>query len=223
VISIGDTLVIEPIHGETKVEQYKSRILGVEEKSISIEYPIHLETNKLVFLMNGAQLRINFVTNEGNAYLFHSEVIGRKKENNVPLLILSLPPDDQMIKIQRRQFVRIETSVDMAIHPFEKENNLEPFTTVSLDFSAGGAAVIVPKHIKLQQNSKIKVSVVLPLQNGEYNYLHLSAKIKKIFEYNEQNNKMAIEFLDVDPVDRQSMLRFSFDRQLSLKKKGLEI
>jgi c-di-GMP-binding flagellar brake protein YcgR len=223
VISIGDTLVIEPIHGETKGEQYKSRILGVEEKSISIEYPIHLETNKLVFLMNGAQLRINFVTNEGIAYLFHSEVIGRKKENNVPLLILSLPSDDQMIKIQRRQFVRIETSVDMAIHPFKKENTVEPFTTVSLDFSAGGAAVIVPKHINLQQNSKIKVSVVLPLQNGEYNYLHLSAEIKKIFEYNEQNYKMAIEFLDVDPVDRQSMLRFSFDRQLSLKKKGLEI
>nr|WP_268927228.1 PilZ domain-containing protein [Niallia circulans] len=128
-----------------------------------------------------------------------------------------------MIKIQRRQFVRIETSVDMAIHPFKKENTVEPFTTVSLDFSAGGAAVIVPKHINLQQNSKIKVSVVLPLQNGEYNYLHLSAEIKKIFEYNEQNYKMAIEFLDVDPVDRQSMLRFSFDRQLSLKKKGLEI
>lgn len=79
VISIGDTFIIEPIHGKEKVEQYKSRVLGVEEKSINIEYPIHMETNKLLFLMNGAQLRVNFVTSEGVAYLFHSEVIGRKR------------------------------------------------------------------------------------------------------------------------------------------------
>ncbi|MCM3361809.1 flagellar brake protein [Niallia sp. Sow4_A1] len=222
-ISIGDTLIIEPIHGEKKVDQYKSRVLGMEEKSLYIEYPIHLETNKLIFLMNGAQLRVNFVTNEGIAYLFHSEVIGRKKDNNVPVLILSLPSIDQMIKIQRRQFVRIETSIDMAIHPMEVENSFQPFTTVSLDFSAGGAAVIVPKKIYLEENSKIKVSLVLPLQNGEYNYLHLDAEIKKIIDYNENSNKMSIEFLDIEPVDRQSMLRFSFDRQLSLKKKGLEI
>ncbi|SLL36902.1 Predicted glycosyltransferase [Mycobacteroides abscessus subsp. abscessus] len=223
VISIGDTFIIEPIHGKEKVEQYKSRVLGVEEKSINIEYPIHMETNKLLFLMNGAQLRVNFVTSEGVAYLFHSEVIGRKKDNNVPVLILSLPEKDQMIKIQRRQFVRIETSIDMAIHPLEIENPFKPFTTVSLDFSAGGAAVIVPKDIKLQEKNKIKVSLVLPLQNGEYNYLHLDAEIKNIINYNENSDKMSIEFLKVDPVDRQSMLRFSFDRQLSLKKKGLEI
>ncbi|WP_312098588.1 flagellar brake domain-containing protein [Niallia sp.] len=222
-ISIGNTFIIEPIHGGEKIEQYKSRVLGIGEKSINIEYPIHLKTNKLLFLMNGAQLRVNFVTSEGIAYLFHSEVLGRKKDNNVPLLILSLPEQDQMIKVQRRQFVRIETSIDIAIHPLEVENNFLPFTTVSLDFSAGGSAVIVPKHVNLQENSKIKVSLVLPLQNGEYNYLHLFAEIKKIFDYNEHSYKMTIEFLEVDPVDRQSMLRFSFDRQLSLKKKGLEI
>ncbi|MEM5592477.1 PilZ domain-containing protein [Niallia circulans] len=99
-----------------------------------------------------------------------------------------------MIKIQRRQFVRIETSVDMAIHPFKKENTVEPFTTVSLDFSAGGAAVIVPKHINLQQNSKIKVSVVLPLQNGEYNYLHLSAEIKKSSNTTNRTIKWLLNF-----------------------------
>lgn len=222
-IFIGDTLIIEPIHGESNGEQYKSRVLGKAEKSIYIEYPIHLVTNKLLFLMNGAQMRVNFVTSEGIAYLFHSEVIGRKKDNNVPMLILSLPAENQMVKIQRRQFVRIETSVDIAIHPYEKDGQFEPFTTVSLDFSAGGAAVIVPKHISLQENSKLKVSLVLPLQNGEYNYLHLLAESKKIFDYNEHSNKMTIEFLEVDPADRQSMLRFSFDRQLSLKKKGIEI
>ena len=40
------------------------------------------------------------------------------------------------MKIQRSQFVRIETAVDVAIHPMNRE--FEPFTAMTEDISAGG-------------------------------------------------------------------------------------
>ncbi|KAB7672917.1 flagellar brake protein [Bacillus sp. B1-b2] len=219
-ITIGDTLILE-LFNEENIEQYKSRILETENNEMYIEYPIHLKTNKLIFLMNGTQVKINFVTNDGVAYMFHSEVLGRKKENNIPMLILSFPNYEQMIKIQRRRYVRVETSVDIAIHAYNEE--FKPFTTVCLDFSAGGAAILVPKTTLLEENTKVKGYVVLPLQNGEYTYLQLDVEIKRILDYNQNSYKVTLEFVEVSPFNRQAMLRFSFDRQLSLRKKGLEI
>jgi len=218
VLSIGDTLILELINAEN-TDQYKSRVLGMEDNEIYIEYPIHLDSNKLIFLMNGTQLKVNFVTVDGIAYLFHSEILGRKKENNVPMLVLSYPSEDQLIKIQRRRFVRIETGVDVAIHPIN--NEFSSFTTVSIDFSAGGAAVLFPKSTNIEESAVVKAYFVLPLQNGEYNYLVLDAEVKRVLDYNENYFKVTLEFIEVTPIDRQTMLRFSFDQQLSLRKKGI--
>ncbi len=218
VINIGDTLILEPANTD-RTEKYKCRLVETGEKELYIDYPIHLETNKTVFLLNGTQLKVNFVTSEGSVYMFQSEIVGRKKEQ-VPMLILHLPSKEQMIKIQRRQFVRVDTNVDTAVHPLH--NDFLPFTTVTTDISAGGAAIIAPKTIIFHEGNSLEVYLVLHLQNGEYYYPRLKGKVIKVYGYNETNNKVSLQFHEMNSTDRQIILRFCYDVQLSLKKKGRE-
>lgn len=198
-------------------ERYKCRLVEYNEKELYIDYPIHLETNKAVFLVNGTQLRGSFVTNEGISYLFDTEIIGRLKQN-IPMLILPFPTKDQLIKIQRRQYVRVAACIDIAIHPIP--NEYMPFTSITIDISAGGAAVLVPKTIDLAEDILAELILVLSLQNGEYYYPKLRGKLIKVLDFDEKNNKLIIQFVDVSPKNRQLLLRYCYDIQLSYKKKG---
>ncbi|MGG4469185.1 flagellar brake domain-containing protein [Paenibacillus alvei] len=219
-INIGDTLILEPAHSENS-EKYKCRLVDRKENGIYIDYPIHAETKKAVFLLNGTQLKVSFVTSQGAVYMFDSEIIGREKQNNIPMLILHFPNSDQFIKIQRREYVRVETNVDVAISSDDTE--VAPFATITTDISAGGAAILVPAGSNLKAETIVYTNFVLPMQNGDYYYLKVKAIVKKIINYNETHNKAPLEFIEVSANDRQLFLRFCFDRQLSFRKKGLEI
>jgi len=220
VINIGDTLILEPAHSENS-EKYKCRLVDRKENEIYIDYPIHAETKKAVFLLNGTQLKVSFVTSQGAVYMFDSEIIGREKQNNIPMLILHFPNSDQFIKIQRREYVRVETNVDVAISSDDTE--VAAFATITTDISAGGAAILVPAGSNLKAETIVYTNFVLPMQNGDYYYLKVKAIVKKIINYNETHNKAPLEFIEVSANDRQLFLRFCFDRQLSFRKKGLEI
>ncbi|WP_408006547.1 PilZ domain-containing protein [Pseudalkalibacillus sp. A8] len=71
----------------------------------------------------------------------------RKKEH-IPLLILSFPGSTNLEKIQRREFVRVETAIDVSIHPTERQ--FQPFACITSDVSAGGCAVIMPERYQLK-------------------------------------------------------------------------
>lgn len=218
-INIGDGLLLEPKYSD-KMERYKCKLVEKIGDNLYIDYPINLETNRTVFLIDGTQLKISFVASDGSVYLFECEVLKRVK-SNIPMIVLSYPGNEQLIRVQRRQFVRVETAVDVAVHPTQSE--FSPFVTVTDDISAGGAAIIVPKQNLLKENMIINNLIVLPFQNGEIHYLKLNSKLIRLVELSESKSIISVQFLEISANDRQLLLRFCFERQLALKKKGLEV
>lgn len=218
-IKIGDVLFLEPRHS-LSAEKYKCKILEKGDNSVYIDYPTNMNTNRTVFLIDGTQLKGTFISGDGSVFLFECEVL-RKVKGNIPMIILSYPGVEHLVKIQRRQFVRIETGVDVAVHPIKGE--FAPFVTVTDDISAGGAAIINDKKRPLSQNMIIESWFVLPMQNGETYYLKLRSKIVRIVAVNEWKSLISLQFIDISPTDRQVLLRFCFDRQLAYKKKGVEV
>lgn len=216
-LSIGDVLTLEPKYSD-KSEKYKCKLVEFSDNNLYIDYPVNVATNRTVFLLDGTQLKVSFVASDGSVYLFETEVKGRTKQN-IPMLILAFPGKDNLIKIQRRQYVRVETPLDIALHPINGE--FSPFTTITEDISAGGASVLVPASSKFQSGMVIRAWCVLPMQNGEYHYLILNCKIIRVIDHNETRNKLSLQFIDLSGVERQHILRFSFERQLALKKKGI--
>jgi c-di-GMP-binding flagellar brake protein YcgR len=136
------------------------------------------------------------------------------------MLILSYPGDEHLVKIQRRQYVRVETTADVAVHPTNSE--FKPFTTVTDDISAGGAAILINDKHGILAGQTLQLWVVLPMQSGEIHYLKVKSKVVRLIPLDDSRMKASLQFVDMSPQDRQLFLRFSFDRQLLMKKKGLE-
>lgn len=217
-LTIGQNLLLEPKHTH-RTDQYKCRLVERAGNTLFIDYPIDVKTNRTTFLVDGTQLKVSFIKGK-SVYLFETEILGRVMKG-IPMVKLIYPGDEYLMKIQRRQFVRIKTAVDVAIHPLEHE--FIPFTAITEDISAGGSLVNLNKPNDLKQGFKVRTVFVLPLQNGEYHYLELMSEIIRIVE-NQKTGKtqFSLRFIDVKPRQRQLLLHFSFDRQIALRKKGFE-
>ncbi|MFJ8235162.1 flagellar brake protein [Ureibacillus sp. NPDC094379] len=213
-IKIGTTLTLESINTE-RFEKFHCKIVELKNQSIFIDYPINTVTKKTAFLLDGAQFRAT-ITNQKGSFAFKTEVLGRVVKN-IPMIILSCPPKEEFIKIQRRQFVRVNTSVDVAV-----EFNNQYFQFVTDDISAGGLALILKTNVVFEENDIVKLTIVLPFKNREIRYVRMESKVIRIFERN--GIKLAsLEFSEPDEVDKQYIVRFCFERQLLNRNKELNI
>lgn len=216
-LKIGQTLILEQKYS-TEKDKYKCMIVEVGNGTFYIDYPIDVQTGKVAFLVDGTQLKASFVDDEKGTYLFDTEVVNKVK-GKIPMIQLSLPPKETFIKIQRRQFVRIDTSVDIAIHSFEGE--FAPFRTVTDDLSAGGAAIHLKKNMQLNGASFINIWLALPLNSGEISYLQQRSKVIRVVELENGTNMLSVQFESPSKHETQIIMRYIFEKQVEMKKRGL--
>lgn len=217
-LNIGDTLYLEIKYSDER-EKFKSRVVDKRGNQVFIDYPTSEKTGRTAFFLDGTELKVSFYAKDNAVYMFDSEIIGRKKEN-IPMIIISYPGNDKLIRIQRREYVRIDATVDIAVHPVN--NDFKPFTTVTVDISAGGAAIILPPNHKFKPQTDLMCYLVLPLSNGEYFYIKAHSKIIRIISGTMgSRDKAPIQFIDLKETQIQQITRFCFERQLSERKRGL--
>lgn len=212
-LKIGTQLILEPNYTD-RSEKFRCRVVEKIDNIIYIDYPINTETNKTAFLIDGAQFRVFYNTETKESYCFNTEVLGRKG-GNIHTIMLACPPIDEFIKIQRREYVRVETPVDIAIE-FEGHN----YQFVAEDISAGGTAIHIKTPVGFKDGDEVQVLAVLPFSNGDIHYVETAATVVRIFERDEVQ-VASIRFTDTDEVDQQHIVRFCFERQVLIRKKEL--
>lgn len=212
-LKIGTMLILEPTYTE-RVEKFRCKVVEQKDGVIYIDYPINTMTKKTVFLIDGAQFRVTFNDESKQSFAFNTEVLGRKK-GNIPMIMLSCPPDDECIKIQRREFVRVETPVDVAV---ECDNCFTQL--VADDISAGGVLLILTKPVNFKEGDTVRLTIVLPYMNNEIRYVQTDALVVTIFE-RDNRTFASLQFTDTDDIDKQYIVRFCFERQLQIRKKEL--
>lgn len=212
-LKLGTTLTLEPIQTD-KAEKFRCKAVEFDGSRLYIDYPVHTETERTVFLIDGTQLKVSFVHNETTVYSFETEVTGRKK-SNIPMVCLHYPGEEELVKVQRRQFVRVETAVDAAV--------ITPsgsYATITTDLSAGGCAVKVHKNHNYAAGMEVEIILVLLMQTGEYHYFNVPGKVVRVWD--KGSYKIAsLEFHELKENQQQHILRFCFEKQLSLRNKGL--
>lgn len=213
-LNVGDTLILELKHSEER-DKFKCRVVDIRGSQIAIDYPVNEKTSRTGFFLEGTQFKASFIAKDSAVYMFDTEVQARKKLN-IPVLILDYPDKDEFVKIQRREFVRVDTAIDVAIHP--PNNEFQPFTTITADISAGGVAIYLPERHRIRQGMKLKAWFVLPLQNGEYHYLKVDCSVIRVIPGEKERDKAPLKFEDIKEAERQLFLRLCFDRQLSMRK-----
>ncbi|MFC9539582.1 flagellar brake protein [Lysinibacillus sp. NPDC056959] len=212
-IKIGTQLELEPTYTES-VEKFRCKVVEQTENIIYIDYPINVATNKTAFLIDGSEFRASFHTDDKQSFAFSTEVVGRRA-GNIPMIMLHCPKEDDFIKIQRREYVRVETPVDIAIQFQDAKYQL-----VTTDISAGGLAVLLKGVINFQAGDDVQLTIVLPYANGDVKYVITDAMVVRIFEKDAQ--KIAtIQLTDTDDDDQQHIVRFCFERQLVNRRKEI--
>ena len=203
------------VRNDDKVEKYRCKVQEVREKEFYVDYPSHYTNGRTTYILNGTQLLISFVTDDGVAYTFESEVLGRVKQS-IPMIQLAFPGYDQVVKVQRRQYVRVESILDVAIHPLSV--GFEPFLTITHDISAGGAAILIPENAALPEKEHVLTTFVLHLNNGEIHYLKLKSKVIRIVEADNKKRRASLQFDPIKENERQIIVKYCFEQQLLLRK-----
>lgn len=215
-LKIGTILTLEADLGEKK-EKYRCRVVEIEEDRFYIDYPVSFSTQRTVFLVDGTELQVSFIEDDDQAvFSFPTEVLGRKM-SNIPMIMLVLPNLDEMVRIQRRQFVRVDSSLDASLTIPAIDKTLHVLTE---DLSAGGCAIIVPPGELLPPQETGHMMVVLPLSGGKTHYVKTKVTIIRQWE-KDKRTICSIQFEDLSEQHQQNIIRFCFERQVAMKKKGL--
>lgn len=212
-IKIGTLLQLETINND-QVEKLRCKVVEQKEDIIYIDYPINTTTKKTAFLLDGTEFRATFQTEDKQSFAFKTHVKGRKS-GNIPMIMLSWPKESEFVKIQRREYVRVETPVDIALQ-FGHTN----YQFIAEDISAGGVAILLDRPVTFKDGDEVVLTIALPFANGEMHYVVTNANIVRIFE-REGLTIASIRLTDTDDVDQQHIVRFCFERQLLNRKKEL--
>ncbi|KAA0966150.1 glycosyltransferase [Sporosarcina sp. ANT_H38] len=208
-LSIGTIIVIDKDFTKDS-EKFKSKVVDIGDGFVMIDYPTHIETGRTAFFMDGTQLNVTFIDNLKMSYAFRTEVSGRLNEG-IPMIKLSYPGDDQLIKVQRREFVRVESAIDIAV---EKDGRFTQY--VAADFSAGGVALNLLNRDAFKVDEILSLTIVLPFMNHEIKYVKADARVIRIWE-KDGRIIASLQFEAINQVERQYVIRFCFERQLQMR------
>ncbi|WP_100372679.1 flagellar brake protein [Bacillus sp. FJAT-45037] len=219
-IEIGTTiqLELEDESNKEKTTKLRCRLVDIVNDTYIIDYPINLETRKPSFLLDGTKMKASFISSQDVVYEFNTEVLGRQK-HTIPVLLIQDPGKENYYRIQRRNYVRVEATNDVAVHPVDEE--YEPFNTVSIDISGGGCAILLPKEKAIPDNGEVDVTMVLPRQKGEQQYVKARCKIVRTYQPRpEAKMRASLQFIGLEQKDQDKIVRFCFERQLVLRRKN---
>lgn len=219
-LNIGDTLNLEVDEGDdTEKQRFKCRLVDRVKDYLFIDYPINQRTKRVGLFDDDTQFQVSFVGKDQAVYLFKTKLQGRQK-GRIPMLIIRDPGKEKYIRIQRREHVRVETAIDVAVHPQNEE--FPPFTSTAADISGGGMALVLPKNHHLFGGQDIICWLSLPMQTGEIKFIQVGCHLIRIIPNKENSKEKAtIEFIDIKERDRQTIISYCFERQLHLRNKGV--
>ncbi|MFV9510708.1 flagellar brake protein [Tepidibacillus sp. LV47] len=200
----------------------KTRIAEINHQYLSIEIPINEKTGKMEKIAVGRRIILFFVTKDQGQYMFDTTVIDEKKDQ-VELLVLQLPEPHQIKRSQRRNFLRVPVSIETSFH-LEDGPKKEWFVVKALDLSGGGMQMVVPNSIPLQKGIKINGWLVLPyIIEDKIEHIKYQAEIVRISTPKEDAkvNWVSIKFTKITETSRAKVIRYCYQRQVELHKKGM--
>lgn len=193
---------------------YRSRVEGIFGNKITLAAP--LKGGQVVSLSPGTAVKVIY-KDEMAIYTFISHVISQECLNP-PTVTLGEPYDKQ--RIQRRNFVRLDANLTIVFSKVDE--NLEPVGEVcwgnTVDISGGGVM--------------FACSAVLKCGDVLYTTVHFSDNdsvkaLGKVVRFVENPStakfkySVGLEFTIIEELERDKIIKFIFNRQRELRKKGL--
>ena len=194
---IGTRIAVAKL-SEPDDSEYYSKIQNIDKGIIYIDIPY--DGKSFFVLMRGERIRVKYIS-EGVAYVFNSEFLGKYKETeNLLFYKIKEPDEDDIERIQLRNFVRISLIMDMKY----KEKEGDWIKATMLDISCGGIKMAVNKKIEVGTELIINLSLPIkkriPIRKSQYN---LNFKARKMSEDDDVSLKSKIASKRAGKVEKQ--------------------
>lgn len=215
-LQVNMRLQIEIKRGE-KQEKYFSRIEDIQDNNLIIAMP--LSKGEIVSLHPGDE--INVIAFAGSSlYQFLSRVQERRM-GNIPLLLISKPTDDDIKKVQRRSFFRIQAAVPVQFRCLKDLGSIsydEFMEATTKDISGGGILLLLKKEIPKDTILEMKIRL------NEKTIVPAVGRVVFVKEGKDKDKRreVAVEFMVIEDRDREKIVKFVFQTQLEQRKKELK-
>ncbi|SES80964.1 c-di-GMP-binding flagellar brake protein YcgR, contains PilZNR and PilZ domains [Oceanobacillus limi] len=215
-MKIGTFLTLEA--SKNTGDKYRCKIIEKKKNLLIIDYPVQIQSKKTTFFPKGTRFIASYVGDDNSVYRFPTVVKGKQKLN-VPAISLEKPEKERIERIQRRQYVRVDAAVDLAIHSVDQ--SFPSFTTVTADISGGGLSFILPKGQAMNENDKVNAWLVLPMNNGEYKYTSVEGEVIRVITNKNKADIASLKFISISQETQQFIIKYCFEIQRELRKKEL--
>lgn len=210
----GEKIHVEMINGYDK-HQYVSQIVENYDNGIfDILTPVH--KSRIVYFSNASIIKISTV--KGAAIYEVEAKVLEKTFGRIPMMRLVVASN--LNKVQRRDFYRLRTIVDISIRRAINLNEKkfgEKFSGTALDISAGGLLLNTNKD--LEENDLLEMTLNLI---SERELVLFGIIVRK--QYNSVTRfsyEYGIKFQNVSDFEKNEITKFIFEEQRKLIKKGL--
>jgi len=208
---VNELLQVNFIHGES-AQAYSSRVEDLDGAKICIAWPT--ENGLRVSVRAGEEVFLSF-TREDASYGLRAKV---EKTTAEPVPIVVVEPLGSITRTQRREFVRVRTSVPVELigvpDPSQETTVVLLIKTRTQDLSGGGFAVYHKDAVPTGTIFETRFS--LPGTPEEF---HLQSKLVRCDRREDaQRNRiyrLGLMFLDMPEGTRSRIVRFVFGVQKS--------
>ncbi|MBU3109427.1 flagellar brake protein [Clostridium gasigenes] len=185
-------------------EIYKSIVQDSNNKNLLISIPV--VGGVYLTLKIGEEIDLIYYDNRINIFNFKCRVINRIIENNIPYYSMTLPYD--VIKIQRRNYVRVDTvQVIKHIKKYDEEmngqGNNKIYNALLLDLSGGGM------RIKLREKLT-KSDIIIAKICSENEEIPIKGEIVRVDITDDKRYIYGITFCELDNMTREKIIGIVF-------------
>lgn len=214
-LKINKLVSIEYINDNGKKEKYASRVENIGEDWLCLAAP--MSRRLPVYLPPQTEISIYFWDSTA-VYSFRTYVIKNIKEGSLGQLAIKYPEEYE--KVQNREYVRVPINLNVSIKYLNKDEEETIVLGKSRDLSGGGMMVILKKAGVIKKDALVTVDFKL----NDYSITSSAVIVREDIEMDSDSitrGVLGVKFLSILEKDRQLIIKFVFDRQIELRRKGL--
>lgn len=211
---INEVLYIQLDTGDQKEAEvlYKSRISDMDDESIYMEVPLQEGTGRLKKLYIGDEISAYFLTEGGVKNYFNSYVLSHH-EDVIKLVRIKKPESDQITKVQRRGFLRVQSELEVAV----TAKHGARFLTKTEDVGGGGISLYLEPGQSLKEGDLLDCWILVPYKNGSVEHVPFEGEVVRLKELAMGRSIVMMKFTQILDMERQKLIRYCFERQFDFR------
>jgi len=202
---------------------YVSRLEWLEDENTAvIDTPI--EKGHIVPVEPGTVFDVHFLHRKGkliNLYRFQAAVRERLIIDNLHVLLIK--QTGEIMRVQRRSYFRLNCFIEVRYRIVSTDEEMgedsQFRTTMASDLSGGGVRLLLDE--KLEPGTLVECELQ-NVQTGDVWFRGVVVRFEDTGNTGRYKYTAGVAYIDIDENDREAVIRYIFNEQRRLIKKGLD-